>query len=141
LGSQLRKSILLAIDSSVLVRYFINDSPAQSRAATRLLEQDCSETAPAYLSLGALLETIWVLRSSYNVSPADVAQIVTRLLDAKQLVVAQRAVVLRALDTSGQGLADAIIHELGREAGCEETITFDRRFARLPLPGVRLLEA
>lgn len=52
------------------------------------------------------------------------------------MAVADSAVVEAALTAEGE-IVDALIHELGRQAGCDETVTFDERFARLP--GVRLL--
>jgi predicted nucleic-acid-binding protein len=127
---------LIAVDSSVLLRYLTRDDERQTRAATELLEAP-ADGEPRFVTLGAFLETIWVLGRVYGYDARQVEDVASGLLNAEQLVVAERAAIERALSAGGTGLADRIIHELGRQAGCRETVTSDRRFARLP--GVRLL--
>jgi predicted nucleic-acid-binding protein len=84
-----------------------------------------------------LCETIWTLKGHYGAASRErVEHAVRGLIDSSRIVVAQEQVVLAALGSGGD-LVDAIIHALGRAAGCSETVTFDRRFARLE--GVRLL--
>jgi predicted nucleic-acid-binding protein len=128
---------LIALDSSVILRYLTQDDTAQARAATRLMESTLSENKPGYVSIVVLLETIWVLQRGYGRSPEAIFDIVARLLQARQLTIGDRVAVEAALSGGAGDLADRIIHELGRAAGCSETVTFDRRFARLE--GVRLL--
>ena len=126
---------MISIDSSVLVRYVTRDDPGQTRSATEFLEARSAD--PGYLTIGAFLETIWVLGRVYGYSPQQVEEVAANLLHVQQLEIGERAAIKRALATSGPGLADRVIHELGQQVGCEETVTFDRHFARLP--GVRLL--
>jgi predicted nucleic-acid-binding protein len=128
---------LIAVDSSVLVRYLVQDDPDQARLATSFLEDRLSEDQPGFVSAVVLVETIWVLRRGYRRSAADVAAAVTGLLRARQVHVEHRDAIAAALGGDGADLADRIILELGRKAGCSETVTFDRRFARLD--GVKLL--
>jgi predicted nucleic-acid-binding protein len=40
-------------------------------------------------------------------------------------------VVERALAPADVALVDALIHHLGVAAGCDRTVTFDRRFGRM----------
>ena len=91
------------------------------------------------MSLVALVELNWVLRRSYRAPVEDRLRILRGLLSARDIVVEQADAVQRALGgvRGGVDVADALIHESGREAGCSETATFDRRLAQLP--GVRLL--
>lgn len=131
---------MIALDTNVLLRHLTQDDEEQARIANRLIEEELSATAPGLVSLAVLLEVIWVLRSGYGYGPDQVDTVVRALLLAPQLRVAQEDVVERALAADASiGLADRIVHELGRAAGCSETVTFDRRFARLS--GVRLLGA
>lgn len=129
---------LLALDSSVLLRYLTQDDPAQSKIATELLETHLTSEVRGYVTTVALLETLWVLRKGYGYTPALLAKVAELLVEARQLEIAGEIAVRRALASGTSDLADRIIHELGRSAGCSETVTFDRRFARLQ--GVRLLD-
>jgi predicted nucleic-acid-binding protein len=128
---------LIAIDSNVLVRYLVQDEPDQARRATVFFEERLSKERPGYISTVVLLEMIWVLARGYRRPAADLTEAVSGLLGARQLHVEHRDAVEAALAGGPAELADRIIHELGRKAGCSETVTFDRRFARLD--GVNLL--
>lgn len=129
---------MIALDTNVLLRHLTGDDEEQAVLADRLIEEELSAAEPGFVSVAVLLEMIWVLRTGHGYSPEQVEDVVRALLLAPQLAMAEAAAVDRAVKAPGTvGLADRIIHEVGRQAGCSETVTFDRRFARMP--GVRLL--
>lgn len=128
---------MIALDTNVLLRYLIQDEPKQGPAAARFVEQHLSAQQPGFVSLVVVFEMIWVMRSGYRLGAEDIATALARLLDAKQIRVERHAILENALQGGIQQLADRVIHEIGRSAGCTETATFDRRFARIE--GVRLL--
>ena len=53
---------MIGLDTNVLVRYLIQDDPAQALLATKLIEENCSKHSPGRLSLVVLCELVWVLR-------------------------------------------------------------------------------
>jgi predicted nucleic-acid-binding protein len=61
------------------------------------------------------------------------------MVESREIVVEQAESVRRALRgvREGADIADALICELGRQAGCEHTVTFDRGAAKTA--GMRLL--
>jgi predicted nucleic-acid-binding protein len=119
-----------------LARYLTQDDSAQTPAAVEFVESSLTLESPGYISVPVLCEVVWSLRSVYGFSTATVERAVRGLLETAQIVVAEEEAVLAALETAG-GFTDSLIHELGRAAGCIETVTFDQRFARVE--GVRLL--
>lgn len=125
-----------ALDSSVLLRYLTEDDSAQTPLALDFVESELSIDDPGYVSLPVLCEVVWTLRRVYRFRADQVSGALRRLLEARQIIVAAEQPVRAALD-SREDFVDALIHELGRGAGCSETVTFDRRFARVD--GVRLL--
>jgi len=129
---------MLALDSNVLLRFITEDDSAQTPVATAFLEREVTPEQPGYVSLPTLCEIAWSLHRLYGFSAAQVAEAIRAMLTSAQLRVEREDLVARALLASAD-FTDALIHELGRQAGCSETVTFDRRFARLP--GVRLLRA
>jgi predicted nucleic-acid-binding protein len=130
---------MIGLDSNVLVRYLTQDEPAQSARATRLIERQLSEKAPGFISLIVLVELWWVLKRLYRATGAELTQTVQDLLDTRQFVLEQRGAVIQAvkkLDAAGD-IADSLIVELARAAGCERVVTFDKVATRV---GMELLK-
>lgn len=121
---------MIGLDTNVLVRYLAHDHPAQSEQATALIAT-LSERSPGWISLVTFAELHWVLIRSYRVARRDAVDIVLGLVDAQELHLEQADIVRRAaaLAAEGADFADALIAESGRAAGCEHTVTFDRRAA------------
>lgn len=131
---------MLGIDTNILVRYFAQDDPRQSTVATRFIEHTLSPTHPGHVSLVALAEFTWVMRSVYRNTVADISQALLLLLDDSRFVVQHAGAAWAALDayrSDGVDFADALIAALDRVAGCTATVTFDRNAARIS--GVTLL--
>jgi predicted nucleic-acid-binding protein len=131
---------MIGLDTNVLVRYAAQDDAEQSALADSAIER-LTESEPGFVSTVTLAESTWVLRRVYRVGAPEIATFVRHLLGAREIVVENTDAVRRALlDTDGdERFTDALIAEIGIEAGCEYTLTFDRRAAALP--GGRLLTA
>ncbi len=130
---------MIGLDTNVLVWYVVVDDPVQVRRVRELMNS-LTPADPAFVSIVTIVELAWVLRQAYRLSAADVRTVVGSLLSAQEVVVERAELVARALTeaaTAGSDVADALVAALGRTAGCSETVTFDRRAARLP--GMRLL--
>lgn len=125
---------MIGIDTNVLVRYLAQDDPAQSPRATRLFEQELTPAEPGFVSLVALVETVWVLDRSYGLTSLEIAAVVERMLQADSLVLQNEQEVytaMVALRSGNSSFADALIGALGAWSGCSFSVTFDRRATRL----------
>ncbi len=122
---------MIGLDTNVIVRYLVQDDADQSALASALVD-GLTESDQGYLSLFTVVETYWVLRRAYGVGADRCADLLEGLLDARELRVDRDAIVRAAIPASRAGLdlADAVIAELGRVAGCDHTVTFDQRAAR-----------
>jgi predicted nucleic-acid-binding protein len=130
---------VIGIDTNVLIRYVMQDDAAQAARANELIDQ-LTESRPGYVTSIVLAEMHWVLRRGYKIDKASVTAVFQGLLDSKEIVIEQADTVRRALRRVGDGadFADALIVELGRDAGCEHTVTFDQNAAKTA--SIRLLE-
>lgn len=141
---------MIGVDTNVLVRYVIEGDTgagdtgardlAQRHAARRFFAARTPDD-PAAISVVTLVEFVWVLSRSYGYSDAEVARVIRGLCRSRDAVVHHETSVIRALrdaESSGAGIADAIIAHLGVAAGAEGTVTFDRRASTLP--GMLLME-
>lgn len=132
---------MIALDTNVIVRFFVDDDPVQTRQAEELLAS-LSEEAPGFVCRETLLELVWVLRKTYGYSRTEIAQVLEGLLASTQLEVENAdalGAVLYLYADLGFGFADLMIRQVSQQHGADRVLTFDRRAARLE--GVELIGA
>ena len=120
---------MIALDTNVIVRFLVEDDKVQTAAAARLIEHAVVTDEALFVADVALCEVVWVLEYSYQVSRAEVASVLNRLLHARHLTFSSPDLLVRALAAfaSGKGdFADYVIHEHAVAAGCSAVATFDR---------------
>jgi len=116
------------------VRYFAQDDAVQSKKATEIMERRLTEAEPGFVSLVALVETVWVLSRAYDLSNHAIVAVVEGMLQSDTLVVENEQEVFTAAAAvkAGRGsFADALVGALGIWAGCDSTLTFDKKTLRL----------
>lgn len=131
---------MIGLDTNVLVRLLTNDDKAQARRARDYLARNCSAESPAFVSNVALAETFWVLRSVYGLEHDDIASAFSALFATREILFEDAEAVRRAwlaYARSDADFADSLIGAVDQANGCEATITFDRKAAKLD--GFRLL--
>ena len=120
---------MIGLDTNVLVRYFAQDDPGQARIAEDVIDA-LTEASPGYVSLVTLSELVWVLKSSYSSPPNELLDIVSGLLTSQEIRLQEADVVRSAMGiarSSRIDFPDALICQLGLDAGCTATVTFDRK--------------
>jgi len=125
---------MIGLDTNILVRYLAQDDRAQSAKATEILEGRLTEKNPGFVSVVAMVETVWALDRAYGFTAQEIATAVERLLQIEVLVVENEQEVFSAMVALKQGrgsFADALIAELGARVGCTRTLTFDQKAVRL----------
>jgi predicted nucleic-acid-binding protein len=124
---------MIAIDTNVLVRYLVKDDPKQARKAKALVNQLDENDERAYISDIVICELAWVLRGRYGFSRPDIAQTLTQLTAARQLVFSSPDNTLRAIKAyeNGSGdFADYLIREHAKAANCDSVVTFDKKLLK-----------
>jgi predicted nucleic-acid-binding protein len=125
---------MIGLDSNILIRYLTQDDPVQSAKATEIIQQRLTEENPGFISVVAMVETVWVLDRAYDLSIQEIAAAVERMLQTAVLVVENEQEIFTAMIALKEGkgsFADAVIAALGSRAGCSYTLTFDRKALRL----------
>lgn len=124
---------MIGLDTNVLVRYFAQDDPAQSRRATEFIERECTKDEPGFVSLITLTELVWVNQSCYGGTKQMISNWVRALLSTEQLLVQDAETAWKALRLfeSGQAdFADCLVERIANTAGCTGVVTFDQKAAR-----------
>lgn len=124
---------MIGLDTNVLVRYFLDDDPVWSPAATRFIDEELTPEHPGYINPITLVELVWTLRRQPGYDRDKLAYLIDNLLLSSTIVVGETAAVEKALTgfkAGGAGLADYLIAELNRLAGAATTVTIDRKAGR-----------
>ena len=121
---------MTGLDTNVLVRHLTGDDLHQSALAARLFREFRDARELLYLPLIVLCETVWVLRGGYRYQRAEIVAALELLLASEGLLVEREDLARRALQlyrTGSADLSDYLIGLIARDAGCSETLTFDRK--------------
>jgi predicted nucleic-acid-binding protein len=123
---------VIGLDTNVLVRYLVQDHPAQSRAAKEVMES-LSSAEPGWISVVVLAELVWSLKKTYRLDKNGIMRVLEGLIASKDLVFENGETVQHALAlhrNTGAGFADCLLSVSAKSAGCKKVVTFDRVAAR-----------
>jgi predicted nucleic acid-binding protein len=123
-----RSSLVISVDTSVVVRYLVGTPAAQARRAARLIDGD---TVSIGVSVVALAECAHVLRTQYDVEARDIIDALigliqrenVRILEVRSDLVLETLV--RARSMPGRPIPDALIVAAAIAADALPLATFD----------------
>ena len=124
---------MIALDTSVLVRFLVRDDEAQYQRARELLRRAVDRETPMFVPEVVLCELVWVLARSYRFPRSDQARTLEDLLRTDYLSFRSQDVLLRAWRAFAQGrgdFADYLVREQALDAGCSHVATFDHGLTR-----------
>ncbi|HUA87597.1 MAG TPA: type II toxin-antitoxin system VapC family toxin [Bryobacteraceae bacterium] len=118
----------------MLVRLFTRDDPSQASAADAFIA-DCAENRDQiFVAMPVFCELVWVLRSE-GFPRSQIAECVEALLTRQIFRIDRENLVRMALDRyrNGKGdFADYLIGAIAEDAGCRDTVSFDRDLKGAP---------
>src|SRR5579864_39520 len=96
---------MLAVDTNIVARYLTRDDPRQAARAKQLVDDN-----DVFVALTVLLETEWVLRSGYRMTPNQVVEALSDFLGLPHVTVEDPAATAAALlwAAAGMDFADAL---------------------------------
>ena len=124
------------VDTNVLVRFLTRDDAEQTRRVDSFLARLERAGESAYVSAVVLCELAWVLRSLYGLGREEIHGALEALLEAERLEIEDRSIAHHAVALYGAGKGDFADYMIGlrnRQAGCQDTLTLDRRLGQSDL--------
>jgi predicted nucleic-acid-binding protein len=124
-----------AIDTNVLIRFFMDDDTGQAEVARRLLETSQDQREPLLIVPHVFCELVWVLQASFRLARTEVADILQKILVREVFVFEREQAIKGALRRYRQGRADFpdyLIGEIAAASGCRDTVTFDKALKGSP---------
>lgn len=131
---------MIGIDTNVLLRLLVRDLDTQVRTAEALIATHCSSEEPGHVSLLVIVEIVWALKGYYGYDRSQIASSIRALLNVSELEVESADEIHAALsdyETSAAGFVDCLLARTNEALGCDHTVTFDRKAARIK--GFKLL--
>jgi predicted nucleic-acid-binding protein len=114
-----------AIDTNVLVRFLTADDPQQYKASHKLFASE-----NIFIADSVVLESEWVLRAAYDLSPAQICDGFRRVFGLPNVSLAHANRVTQALAWHEQGLDFADAFHLAQCQDHTSLKTFDATFIK-----------
>lgn len=121
----------VAVDTNVVLRFLLEDSPAEARVVEKFLRGCQDEGARAFVSVLVVQECAWVLTGKKLArSKAETARALFTLAKAEPFQVECEDALMRACADWLQGpaeLSDYLIGRVNEERGYPQTSTLEKR--------------
>ena len=115
---------MIAVDTNVVIRFLVDDHPAEGKIARRVFE-----SYRVHLAESVLLESEWVLRAVYDFSRDDISKAFRALMGLSNVSVDDRTAVFQVMDWFDEGFDFADALHCVRGGGLEMK-TFDKKFIK-----------
>lgn len=130
------------VDTSVLVRYFVDESDDHTERARKLIECVSIGDEEIQISTTVVFETIYVLTSFYKAPRSLVGNLILDLLGMSGVLLEEKADISTTIpfwiEETPLSFADCYHLVLTRSLGLTEIYTFDKKMDRYP--GVTRIE-
>jgi predicted nucleic-acid-binding protein len=128
---------VIGIDTNILLRWLIAPDEwdiGSSKAEADLVEKTIlADGAEFFVNPIVIAETTWILEQKLKVERTAVCEVIDRLLYSANITVGGANAVNAARQiyaASNIEFADCLISSFNREAGCDHTLTFDKKASR-----------
>jgi predicted nucleic-acid-binding protein len=121
----MKRAIVRAIDTNVVVRFLTGDHPVQAKAARKAIED-----GNIFVPLTVWLESEWVLRSGYGFSATQIADGFAALAGLRAIETDDPINLATAISWMREGMDFADALHLTKAQNCDAFLTFDKQFAK-----------
>jgi predicted nucleic-acid-binding protein len=131
---------MIGIDTNVLLRLLVRDHEEQVRVVEHFITTRFSKDDPGYVSRVVIAETAWVLKDVYGYDRKQIAAAIRAVMNVSELLMESADEIDAAIadfEQSSAGFTDCLLARTNVAAGCDHTVTFDRKAAKLT--GFKLL--
>jgi predicted nucleic-acid-binding protein len=118
------------VDTNLFVRYLTDDDPEKADRVESLLGEASEGKVRLVTADLVLVELIWVLESSYNLKPAEIAPMIRAILATQGIEVINGALMAKVIDHyEGKNIdiMDGYIAVLMEKLNITDIYSFDRK--------------
>jgi len=125
-----------AVDTNVLVRFIVKDDMRQANTAYDLFRRVEKEREQLFIPIAVVLEIVWVLESSYNVSRTDIIAVISNLLAMPIFLFETQPMIQKFISSARENnldLSDLLLAHSATHAHCDKVYTFDKKASKFKL--------
>ncbi len=118
---------MIGVDTNLLVRLIVRDDLQQAQAVCEILSDTSQKFAIQPI---VICELVWVLSTAYEYKKDDIVKVITHLTRVENFIIIDKETVQSAIElysSMNVDFADAYIGYANKNAGCEYSITFDKK--------------
>ena len=116
---------MIAIDTNVLVRLLVSDNLVQSKASQKLFASE-----DIFIPDTVLLETEWVLRAAFDLSPTEICTALRHVFGLHNVTVSDGQLIAQVIDWHEAGFDFADAFHLALSKKQDSLKTFDANFIK-----------
>ncbi len=127
---------MTGLDTNILVQFLVNDDRARAESVKRFFVTAEDKGVALYISNPAVLELLYVLGSVYGYRPDEILAALASMLSVPIFIFDNHDVIHELVERGGKeniDLEDLFIGLISKTAGCDTTITFDKKASRSDL--------
>jgi predicted nucleic-acid-binding protein len=113
---------MIAVDTNMIVRFLSNDDKNQAKIVASLFE-----STSVFVSKSVLLETEWVLRACYEISPKNISSAYEKLLGLDNITVEDPSDMRKILELYDKGMDFADAMHLISSKKMDKFLSFDKK--------------
>ncbi len=122
------------IDTNYILRFFLNDIPAQYKKAEKIFREIEDEKTGGRISLLVINELIWILENYYELSRKKFITQILKLLSLKKIKIIEikkedLILILKEMQNSNLDFTDLYLKYIGQEANCQ-LFSFDKQLTK-----------
>ena len=118
------------VDTNLFVRYLTDDDPEKADRVETLLGEASEGRVRLVTADLVLVELVWVLESSYDLKPVEIAPMIRSILASPGMEVINGALLAKALDHyegNNIDIVDGYIAALMEKLNITDVYSFDRK--------------
>jgi predicted nucleic-acid-binding protein len=118
------------VDTNLFVRYLTDDDPEKADRVETLLGEASEGRVRLVTADLVLVELVWVLESSYDLQPVEIAPMIRSILATPGMEVINGALLAKALDHyegNNIDIVDGYIAALMEKLNITDVYSFDRK--------------
>lgn len=124
-----------AVDTNILLRYFLNDDEKQNAKVKNLFVENRQNGTCLFVSSLVILELDWVLASFYKMPRDEIIELLLSVVNFDILKVEHEQAIKTALTFAKNNiydLSDLLIGAIAKANNCTTTLTFDKKASKSP---------
>jgi predicted nucleic-acid-binding protein len=123
---------MIAFDTNAIIRMLIEDNPNQTELIKDLIIQVETNSGQILILSEVLIETVWVLESSYKCTREEISSFLETLARTPVFAVAEPSVLRAAVSQYKRGgdFADLVIVSQAKRFQAKKLISFDKRLQK-----------